>query len=69
MRIRVATLNAWALPEPLSLDVEPRLRAIGAKLRELEADVVAFQELWTAAARSRLVAAGRAARGDAPPAT
>ena len=58
MRIRVATLNAWALPEPLAADVEPRLRAIGAKLPELDADVVAFQELWTAPARARLVEAG-----------
>jgi sphingomyelin phosphodiesterase 2 len=61
MRIRVATLNVWALPEPLARSVEPRMRAIGARLASLDLDAIAFQEVWTEGARTRLVAAGRAA--------
>ena len=59
MRLRVATLNVWALPEPLAPDVGARMRAIGARLAALELDAAAFQEVWTADARRRLVAAGR----------
>jgi sphingomyelin phosphodiesterase 2 len=61
MRIRVATLNVWALPEPLARSVEPRMRAIGERLASLDLDAIAFQEVWTEGARARLVAAGRAA--------
>ena len=31
MQIRLGTLNAWALPEPLATDVSARIRAIGAR--------------------------------------
>jgi endonuclease/exonuclease/phosphatase family metal-dependent hydrolase len=61
MRVRVATLNAWALPPPVGEDVALRMRAIGERLPELDVDLMAFQEVWTAAARAVLVEAGRRA--------
>jgi endonuclease/exonuclease/phosphatase family metal-dependent hydrolase len=61
MRVRVATLNAWALPPPVGEDVGLRMRAIGEKIRELHVDLMAFQEVWTASARGLLVEAGRRA--------
>ena len=61
MKIRMATLNAWALPEPLARDVPERIRAIGAKLPSLDLDVMAFQEVWTANSRRSLRRAGRRA--------
>ncbi len=61
MRIRVATLNVWALPTPLAPSVGARMQAIGRQLASLDLDVIAFQEVWTADARDRLVAAGRQA--------
>ena len=61
MRIRVATLNVWALPAPLAPSVGARMQAIGRRLASLDLDAMAFQEVWTADARDRLVAAGRAA--------
>lgn len=61
MRIRVATLNVWALPAPLAPSVGDRMRAIGWRLASLDLDVIAFQEVWTDDARHRLAAAGRAA--------
>ena len=61
MHIRVATLNVWALPEPLAPKIGARMRAIGERLAGLELDVAAFQEVWTVPARHELVAAGLAA--------
>jgi endonuclease/exonuclease/phosphatase family metal-dependent hydrolase len=61
MHIRIATLNAWALPGPLGRDVEERMAAIGGRLAQLALDAIAFQEVWTAEARELLLAAGRAA--------
>jgi len=61
MRIRVATLNVWALPEPFGRRVRQRMRAIGAKLPSLDLDAVAFQEVWTAEARGILLRSGRKA--------
>jgi len=61
MRIRVATLNVWALPGPLAPNVGARMQAIGQRLASLDLDAIAFQEVWTEGARNRLVAAGRAA--------
>ena len=57
MRIRVATLNVWALP-PLAPSVGPRMRAIGRRLASLDLDAMALQEVWTEGARERLIAAG-----------
>ena len=59
MQVRAATLNVWALPEPLGRLVPARMQAIGRELRSLDADVVAFQEVWTGAARRALLRAGR----------
>ncbi len=61
MRIRVLTLNVWALPWPLSEQPDARMEAIGSQFGALEADVVAFQEAWSPSARRRLVEAGRRA--------
>jgi endonuclease/exonuclease/phosphatase family metal-dependent hydrolase len=61
MKFRIATLNVWALPGPFSDQVNRRMRAIGAHLADLELDAIAFQEVWTAGARRRLVASGRQA--------
>ena len=59
MRLRIATLNVWALPWGLAPYVEQRIQAIGERLAPLEADVVAFQEVWTRRALDLLVATGR----------
>ncbi|MCP5044918.1 MAG: hypothetical protein GY944_28150 [bacterium] len=65
MRIQVATLNVWALPEPFAPAVLPRMGAIGDRLADISADVVAFQEVWSGAAREVLLRAGeRAGYGD-----
>jgi endonuclease/exonuclease/phosphatase family metal-dependent hydrolase len=57
VRLRVATLNVWALPL-VSERIGTRMREIGRRLAALELDAIAFQEVWTAAARQRLVEAG-----------
>lgn len=64
MRIRVATLNVWGLPEPLAPHVSARMDAIGEQLSALRIDVVAFQEVWTSEARTALIGAGRRAGLD-----
>ena len=61
MRIKVATLNVWALPEPIALDVSDRMHAIGERLPHLELDAIALQEVWTGEAREILLGAGRRA--------
>jgi sphingomyelin phosphodiesterase 2 len=58
MRIRVATLNTWALPDPFGHRVRARMRAIGERLDALGADLVALQEVWRDDARSLLCEAG-----------
>jgi endonuclease/exonuclease/phosphatase family metal-dependent hydrolase len=55
----IVSLNVWALPWSLASDTGPRMDAIGRRLAELDADAFAFQEVWTADARARLVDAGR----------
>lgn len=59
--MRIATLNVWGLPEPFAPDVAARMDAIGERIAPLDADLVAFQEVWTADSRRRLVRAGRLA--------
>jgi len=61
VRLRILTLNAWALPWPLSDQPGARMEAIGGQLAALDADVVAFQEAWSPSARRRLTVAGRRA--------
>jgi endonuclease/exonuclease/phosphatase family metal-dependent hydrolase len=61
MRVRVATLNVWALPTPFAQQVSARMREIGNLLPPLDLDIIAFQEVWTASARDDLIAGGRKA--------
>jgi endonuclease/exonuclease/phosphatase family metal-dependent hydrolase len=61
MRLRIATLNTWAFPEPLAERLDERMEALARAIPALGADVLALQEVWAAAARARLVAAGAAA--------
>lgn len=51
MRLRIATLNTWALPAPLSVRPQARMRELAARLRALDVDAVALQELWTRQSR------------------
>ncbi len=59
MKIRVATLNVWALPEPIAKSVIPRMQAIGARIADPTLDIVAFQEVWLPAARESLIESGQ----------
>jgi endonuclease/exonuclease/phosphatase family metal-dependent hydrolase len=61
MKLRVATLNVWAMPPPLARHVAWRMRRIGDELASLDLDVVAFQEAWMGPARRRLVREAREA--------
>ena len=61
MQIRVLTLNVWALPLGIARHNQERMRAIGRKLRALDAHVVALQEVWTTEARDQLRQAAEAA--------
>jgi endonuclease/exonuclease/phosphatase family metal-dependent hydrolase len=61
VRLRILTLNAWALPWPLSDRPDARMEAIGGQLASLDADIVAFQEAWSPSARRKLTEAGRRA--------
>lgn len=61
MQLRIASLNVWALPEPLADDVLPRMRAIADRLSSLGLDAIAFQEVWTREACRALVSGGRRA--------
>jgi endonuclease/exonuclease/phosphatase family metal-dependent hydrolase len=64
MPIRVVTLNVWALPFGLSRFNTKRLKLIGERLNQLDADVCAFQEAWTSQARKELISAGKRAGYD-----
>ena len=61
MRLRLATLNVWALPPPVGRHVHQRMHAIGAALPSIEAHVIAFQEVWLESARITLTQAGQRA--------
>lgn len=61
MKIRLATLNTWALPDPIGHLVPQRMRAIASHLPQLGLDAICFQEVWTTAARETLLAGGRRA--------
>jgi sphingomyelin phosphodiesterase 2 len=65
MQLRVLTLNVWGLPWGLARDRTARMRAIGERLPDLDADVIAFQEVWAPAAREQLIDAGHAAGYEA----
>ena len=62
MRLRLVTLNVWGLPEPLARDVVDRVEAIAAHLRQVEVDVVCFQEAWTWEVKKRLMATASGSR-------
>jgi endonuclease/exonuclease/phosphatase family metal-dependent hydrolase len=55
MRLTLATLNIWGLPQSFSRHLNERMDAIATQLIELDADVVALQEVWLGAARERLL--------------
>ena len=59
--MRLATLNVWGLPWPVSREGSERMRAIGERLPALEIDIVVFQEVWTESGRRSLREAGRRA--------
>jgi len=59
MRIRVLSLNVWAMPGLIVRDLDWRMQALGEALPSLGVDVAAFQEVWNAAARVSLIEAGR----------
>ncbi len=61
MSIRVVTLNVWALPLGMSRLNSLRMHLIGESMQKLDADVFAFQEVWTQAARVELLTAGQRA--------
>lgn len=60
MRLRVLTLNVWGLPLGIARHADARMQAIAQRLETLDADIVAFQEVWTSGARSLLDRAARA---------
>jgi endonuclease/exonuclease/phosphatase family metal-dependent hydrolase len=57
VRLRVATLNVWAVPL-LAERIAARMHEIGRRLDRLALDVIGFQEVWTPRARHTLIAAG-----------
>ena len=61
MKLRVASLNIWALPFGLAPDATERINAIAQHLPSLNADVIGLQEVWTPIARQTLVEVGKEA--------
>ena len=59
MKLRVASLNIWALPFGLAPDATKRINAIAQHLPSIHADVIGIQEVWTPIARQTLVDGGR----------
>jgi sphingomyelin phosphodiesterase 2 len=59
--LRILTLNTWGLPAPLSHLPETRMAEIGRRVRALDVDVAAFQEVWTRGCRRALRAACQSA--------
>lgn len=57
--LRVVSLNVWALPGFMSKHVVERMTAIMDRVLEVDADVVALQEVWTPRARNALANGGR----------
>ncbi len=59
MRIRVLSLNVWAMPWLIVRDLDWRMQELGEALPSLGIDVAAFQEVWNPSARVSLIEAGR----------
>lgn len=62
--ITVVSLNAWGLPAPLAPDRGGRLRAAGAWIAGMGADVVGLQEIWDGAAPLLPLDVERSGGGD-----
>ena len=58
MRVRVLSLNVWALPPPVGHRVHERLSLVLRDLPALDCDVALFQEVWTDEAREQMLEAG-----------
>jgi endonuclease/exonuclease/phosphatase family metal-dependent hydrolase len=56
--VRLATLNVWDLPWPISRERSERMDAIGERLPALALDAMLFQEVWTEGSRRRLIEVG-----------
>lgn len=61
MRLRVVSLNVWALPAPVGRHVGERVDLILRDLPALDCDVALFQEVWRDEVREEMRAGGRAA--------
>ena len=59
MRLRVLSLNAWALPPPVGQRVHERLSLVLRALPALDCDIALFQEIWTDEARAQVIEGGR----------
>lgn len=56
--LRVLTFNVWFLEifrHSIARDILPRLERIPSALKEIDADIVCFQEVWSPWARKRLI--------------
>jgi endonuclease/exonuclease/phosphatase family metal-dependent hydrolase len=60
MRLRVVSLNVWALPTPIGRHVRERIEAVLRDLAPLACDIALFQEVWREETREQLRAGGRA---------
>jgi len=58
MRVRVLSLNVWALPPPVGHQVHERLSLVLRDLPALDCDLALFQEVWTDEARAQIIEAG-----------
>ena len=61
VQLSVLTLNVWALPLGLADDEETRIQAIAKRFPDFDADVMAFQEVWTQSSLRVLTEGGRRA--------
>ncbi len=59
MRLRVLSLNVWALPPPVGHHVHERISLVLRDLPALDCDLVLLQEIWTYEAREQMIEGGR----------
>ncbi len=64
MRLRVVSLNVWALPAPIGRFVEERVDLILRELPGMNCDVALFQEVWRDEVREQMREGGRRAGFD-----
>lgn len=48
MKIKIASINFWGLPWPLSVDKSKRIRRLADFIKNKNPDIVALQEMWLA---------------------